>query len=478
MKLVFGHTEKAPRLVVLLLWILGSAVWAQPSPQILTQQDVFDAIEKYHPVAKQAALLPARAQATLRMARGGFDPKISGGYEIKSFADKRYYEMLNGELKVPLRFGADLKAGYEANSGKMLSDMEYTPPGGLGLVGITMPLAQGLLIDQRRTTLQQARIYAQSVEAQQVSILNDIYFDAAKAYWEWVLAYNSLKIVENALRIAEFRLQGVKQMYLVGDEPAIDTVEALIQVQSRQASFIDAQMDYQKATYTLSNFLWSEKGEPLQLTDNALPPQLNMLPKPTGIAPQQWVSYVDSLAAVHPELRQLRYKLADLEVERRWKAEKLKPKINASYNLLSQQYSFGDAPYAFAPDNYKFGISISMPLYLREERGNLELARIKIQEMEYKRAQKELELRNKVNAYFAETDNLHKELQWYEGAVKNYLIMVRAEEEKFQVGESTLFLINSRELKLIEAQLKFAELQTKYQKALAGFSWAAGRLYE
>jgi len=39
---------------------------------------------------------------------------------------------------------------------------------------------------------------------------------------------------------------------------------------------------------------------------------------------------------------------------------------------------------------------------------------------------------------------------------------LKAEERKFQLGESSLFLVNSRESKLIDGQLKAIALQNKY----------------
>ena len=54
--------------------------------------------------------------------------------------------------------------------------------------------------------------------------------------------------------------------------------------------------------------------------------------------------------------------------------------------------------------------------------------------------------------------------------------MLKAEESKFSIGESSMFLVNSREIKLLETQQKLAELKTKFFKSLLGVQWAAGQL--
>jgi hypothetical protein len=52
----------------------------------------------------------------------------------------------------------------------------------------------------------------------------------------------------------------------------------------------------------------------------------------------------------------------------------------------------------------------------------------------------------------------------------------KGEETKFTNGESSLFLVNARELKTLEAQQKYMELQYKVQKAAVSAIWITGTL--
>ncbi len=54
-----------------------------------------------------------------------------------------------------------------------------------------------------------------------------------------------------------------------------------------------------------------------------------------------------------------------------------------------------------------------------------------------------------------------------EDIVADYQTMLSAEERKFEVGESSVFLINAREQKLIEATLKANTVGIKYLNANA-----------
>ena len=60
--------------------------------------------------------------------------------------------------------------------------------------------------------------------------------------------------------------------------------------------------------------------------------------------------------------------------------------------------------------------------------------------------------------------------------ITNYQLLLSAENEKFRIGESSLFLVNSREQKLIEAQMKWAKLKASFQKMQIGLRHAAGVL--
>jgi outer membrane protein TolC len=63
-------------------------------------------------------------------------------------------------------------------------------------------------------------------------------------------------------------------------------------------------------------------------------------------------------------------------------------------------------------------------------------------------------------------------------AHKNYQALQQGEETRFQAGESSLFLINTRENKTLEALQKLQELKAKYFKVVISLQWAAGLLID
>ncbi len=457
--------------------------WGNTQNSILPFGEYMQQVRQNHPIGKQAGLLEAQADATRRIAKGGFDPKLFGDYEHKTFDGKNYFRIGEGGVKVPTWFGTEFKAGYNWNNGVFLDPSSNLPAAGQAVLGGKITLLQGLLIDDRRAALKQARIFREMTKVQQQQLLNDILFEAAKAYWDWSFAYELLEIQKNALQFSETRLQAVVASFEQGDKPAIDTLESKIQVQNRQLQLQEAALFFQNARLVLSNFLWTKNDVPLELTEEMFPEQLPITL--SAEIPSEVVGVQNDLMKFHPDLRFYQLKLSDLEIERRLKAEKLKPKLNIEYNFLADRLDFqnGDKinggennPALLFQENYKWGVEFSMPLFLRKARGNLQLTDIKMATTNLQLSQKRQEVKNKIEAYLQQMNLTQSQLRTTENMTENYRLLLAAENEKFRIGESSLFLVNSREQKLIDAEIKQAKLRATFQKIQVGLQRAAGTL--
>jgi outer membrane protein TolC len=130
----------------------------------------------------------------------------------------------------------------------------------------------------------------------------------------------------------------------------------------------------------------------------------------------------------------------------------------------------------FSPNNYKWGIDFSFPVFLRKERGDLQLANIKMMEIDYSKEQKILEISNKIDQYKNELNITQQQNVLFNQLVANYEGLWKAEKRNFEAGESSLFLVNAREMAYIDSQLKQLELQAKLNKCKAAVLWSMGQL--
>ena len=223
---------------------------------VLTFDEFMARVTKHHPLAMQADLKLEQGGATVRKARGGFDPKAFSDVSQKYFSDKQYYSVINSGLKIPTWYGVELKSGYSQNDGVFLNPQNNTPSAGLWYAGISVPIGQGLFIDKRRAELRKAKIYQESTKAERDLLYNELLYNAGKAYWDWFENYNTIKVYQNALDVSKQRFDAVKQGALFGDKPFIDTVEAAIQVQNRMLNLQEAELDYKNNSALLSVYLW------------------------------------------------------------------------------------------------------------------------------------------------------------------------------------------------------------------------------
>jgi outer membrane protein TolC len=451
------------------------------STKVFTVEEFMGWITEHHPVAKQAVLLDQQAQALLRQARGGFDPKAYADWDQKSFDRKDYFAIGEGGFKIPTWYGIELKAAYEITDGIYLNPERNLPESGQAILGITMPIGRDLVIDNRRAALQQAKLMSTANSIEQQRILNNLLLEGITAYWNWTLAYNQLKVYERALNLVQQRQEGIVESFLQGDKPALDTLETAIQIQNRQLELTQAQLEFINAGLTLSNFLWYEGHLPLELTQQLVPPMLDVVAYVINELNPQTIW--QQASQLHPDLRKYEIKREQLEVDRRLAVEQLKPQLDLSYNFLGDGANFvygnqqGDSDInTLFTQNLKWGLDFEMPLFLRKERGKVQLTELKIQENELQFQQKRTEVENKIFSYYNSLSLLLDQINISTIAVENYQALLDAELLKFNLGESSIFLINSREQKLLEAELKLVSLRAKFQKDRQALSWAAGQL--
>ena len=136
----------------------------------------------------------------------------------------------------------------------------------------------------------------------------------------------------------------------------------------------------------------------------------------------------------------------------------LLPKIDMGYSYLSEPSYFNN--YQF--EDYKIGLDFYFPLFLRKERGSLKLAKYKVQETEFTLNLEKVELANKINAQKTEIKSLSKQKELIKGLVLDNITMLNSEERLFSFGESSLFLINTRENNVVSAQLSKIALENRF----------------
>ena len=429
---------------------------------IISLSEYLGYVKKHHPVVKQAGLVIEQGEAQLLKARGGFDPKIEVDYERKDFKGTEYYDELRGAFKIPTWYGVEFKAGAERNEGAFLDPSLTVPEDGLYSAGVKVSVLQGLLINDRMATLRQAKLFRQQTQSERNLLVNQVLSDATKVYFEWWKAAQERLLYEEILENAVIRYNGVVRQVETGYKAAIDSVEAGIAVKNRRLSLKQARLDFVKKRLELSNFLWID-GVPLELKNNTFPENglLDNIDTSLEIMGQSLDLFT---IENHPKILAMQLKMEQLDVDRDLKANKLLPKLDVGVDLLTPDFDDGDS---YTISNYKAAATFSFPIFLRKERGDLALAELKLQDAAFDLLTTSIQIENKIKANFNEIASYDEQTELAEDIVISAAQLLYAEERRFQLGNSSIFLINTRENKLIEYSVKQLEISVKLLKAKA-----------
>jgi outer membrane protein TolC len=305
--------------------------------------------------------------------------------------------------------------------------------------------------------LRKAKIQIQLSQAERKLQAIEVVYNASLAYFNWKRNHSEVQLYSDYLNNAKLRYQGIKTLIKNGDKPAIDSVEAGIVVKTRQWNLEESKLKLTKSKLELSNYLWLDNNVPLELQDDILPENklaqtIKETLKVNALLTGNWS--VEN----HPKINAIENKLAILEVDRKLKANSLLPKMDVGYHYLSEPNYWNDTNF----NNYKIGVNFKFPLFLRKERGSVQLAKFKIQDTKLSLDLERVQLKNKINAQQTEINSIEKQLQLLSDLVSGNRQMLQSEERLFTLGESSIFLLNSRENNLVSIQLTQLGLENRF----------------
>lgn len=452
-------------IILLLILVAGYTSYAQDTLRVLSLNAFLSHVREHHPVSLVATNSVEQAGQAVRLSKGSFDPAVFAGIDQKYFDGVTYYSTLSTGVKIPTRLGVDFKAAADWNSGQYLNPQLRVPADGLTYLGVEVPVGRGLFTDDRRTQLKRAEVtFRQSVTERQLT-LNDLLYEAGQAFLNWQEQQAQLDLAREGLGLAALRLDQVKTAAEIGDRPSIDTTEAAAQYFNRLIEVDQRLLNEMNARLQVAQYLWDEGLIPLELETyvraEPLEPTRPPLAAPEAVEDHPWLSWYD-------------LKLQDLNLEKRLKTEQLKPQLNFSYNLLQTPDDLVSANLSFT--NYKWGASFYVPILLRKERAALQITKLKIASAQYELQMKEREINIKNLQVANEWNTNWAQSQSAEQASRRYLDLTVAERSLFELGESSLFLVNAREMSYLGAQSKYIEYAAKTRKSALAAEYARGEL--
>ena len=483
--LVLGWAMVALPLTALATESVPQPLTAQPVlPSVLTAQQVAQRIRQYHPTLRLARLDVGLASAKRLEKQGAFDPVLAGSsyfnrYNSSSSPGKALEAVeADGAIKLQTRSGIEVMTGAKLARGDIKTPLSPTGEGGEYYAGLKIPLLRGLGINPKAAEEQKALLGEPLSEASLRQVELNMLLSGLNTYWDWVGAWKKQQIEADLLTLATIRTRAVEQLATAGDSPTIDAVEAHSEVQRRMGRLARAQRSAEQASNKLAVFLWEESAG---LATPAVP-VLTTLATPTHEnVPSQWEIPTpygsDALAegklkalALRPELKALDLSRQLSQVDEKLAKNNVLPQLDA---LITQGVEVGDS--GIGPV-IKAGISVAVPLRLRTAQGQLKQAQISVQKITLQ----EQQLIQRIFVDVADAlSAINASYERYKAASQELSLaqqLQTGEQTRFNLGDSTLFLVNQRERTAAEANVTLVDALVDYQLAITQYQAVTGQL--
>jgi outer membrane protein TolC len=424
--------------------------------------DVLYGVMKNHPVLKQANNYLPIAKAELLVSRGAFDPSVSIYRSNKNEGSNKFYRNQNLDVYLPNYFGGGISISNPFNK------TQVGEAGSLSL-GAELPLLKGLITDYRRTALGKAKINVKMSLAERDQWINNLVSDVFTEYAQWLLAHESAEQIERVLRLATERQRGLRKLYESGAGTSVDTLETFVQWQQYKAKYDLAIWKKEKQRLMLSMYLWDESGVPIE-------PMNTVYPTSAGLA---WIDSMVSEAAsyinnpqnieiLQPALRMSLLKVASQQLEFNLAKNQMLPSLNLQYGYYQPDAAWRISP-STATQSTGFGLGFQSSLFLKQQRGQYRQMQLALENAK-------LEVDNKQRNYSVKSSALLQEFQvqksqfdqWL-GVSENQRKLYDMEARRLEAGDVNFFVLNTREMRLLD--LNLLALEYKFQYQLSGISY-------
>ncbi len=429
-------------------------------------------IHNHHPLVLRAKNIRLSGDFVYQSAKGAFDPVLSGSYNEKYFDTKNYYSILNAAIKQPLYTSQYVVAGYDYAQGAFVDPETQTTRSGMPFLGVETALLQGLAFDKRRADLLKAKSYKSYYEAEQNVLLNELLYNASLHYFEWLFSLKELSLYNHFTSLAEQRFRAISALSKIGELASVDSVEAAILFHTRSLEMQSVKISNQKTKTNLLTFNWMGNTSPSASSAELFPADsLEIYYEKSRLL---FNSFLRDTVSVNPYIRKYQSLQSILNIEKRYKAELIKPKLDVKYNFLANNSPGFNS--SFNANNYRWGVSFSLPVFLRTSVNEYKISKLNAQNNQFELNNRTNEIQFKEQVIWQNIAVLNEQLSNSEKNVRYSKLLLQAEQKKFDHGESSLFLLNTRESKLLEAELKLAEYRLKFIKSVLELVYLKGGL--
>ncbi|OYT71619.1 MAG: hypothetical protein CFK52_07650 [Chloracidobacterium sp. CP2_5A] len=442
-----------------------------PSPPLLLER-VFQIIDDQHPKLRGSVVERQVATAKRIEKQGAFDPilSVTTDYLRYNSSSKRGQVSeafgIGTEVNFLTRSGIKFFAASSLNLGATKSPLSATGDAGEYVFGLKVPLFRDFRVNEKSVGERQAFLGESQADIAVAQTRLELFRKAADDYWDWVAAKRRLDVARNLLDIAQIRNEAIRQRATAGDLPPIDAVEAEQEVQRRQAALAKAERDFQKAQFKLSLSLWLDDVTAQAPPDESVVLDASLQLEPSEVLPAEITDGIALALQRRPELQLIAVLKDTTRLD-----------LDLARNQRRPVLDFAIAPGRdVGPGGIgatlKTGFIFELPLRQRTADGRIAQAQLKLQKLDLEERTLRQQIATEINDLASAINLTWQRYLATKRELESAIVLERGENQRFLLGDSSLFLVNQRERATAEARNKLIDVQAEYEQARAALRLA------
>ncbi len=319
-------------------------------------------------------------------------------------------------------------------------------------------------------------------------------------YYDLVFYRDNVRVAERSLALAEKTLSDNRRQVEIGTLAPIEVVRAESEVAARQQDLIVAQTNLQRQQTLLKTAVAKQIDENLASVEIEPTDELPS-PKPEDIPPVE--EALKTAFQSRPEIEQADYNLRNQDIVVKANRNALLPSFDifATYSgagLAGNRCATIGTPVALCPDplvltgagqaltqsfhgnfpDYSFGATLSIPIKNRSAQADAARALLEQRQLETQLQRSKNQIIQEVRNAEIALIQAKAQIEAARKAVQLARQTLDAEEKKFKLGESTVFLVIQAQRDVVAAEVREVEARSLYAKGLTEFTQATGTTLE
>lgn len=453
-----------------LLVLYWPPLLANSIQQPLSLDEVLSAALRAFPGLLSIAQTQNIAEGEYQTAEGGFDTQLksTNRWSITGI----YENQMNGiSIEQPTQlWGTTFFGGWRRGAGDypLYEGKSQTADDGEIQLGVNIPLWRNREIDSRRAKLQQAELNKLIASHDYDQALLDLRRQASLRYWDWVMAGQRIKVANHLLQLAEQRDQGIRERAAAGDIAEFEALDNQRAILERKERLVAAKRLLEQSAIQLSLYWRDAEGQP-QL------PTMELLPE--EFPSQEPILQVDSELATQaaqnqrPELKRIQLQKRKTETELALQNNQLSPGVDLQ---VMGAKDIGYSNQKINRDELYLGLKLDIPLQQRVAGGKVQTVSANLQRLKWDQQLMADRINNEVSDAISALAAARRRLELSRQQKQAAQQLASGEQDRFDLGESTLLFVNLREIANGDAALMAAEAQANLFKAHANYQAALG----